>query len=233
MKPFEQSHYRKIYIQIAEVDAEYMPEDLYIYFTSEVNSYGKSLNWWDGDVFEQRLHWKKYVQVNLKPFKYRYLGEDLNCSEHSNIARFKSILKDANFSWCQEKCSPFNFLDDLFPQCGLDEDKKDERNCANFYIKGYWVDFTISHGYKKPCTVLEYQGKKTNVLNQLASNKAVLEYRFAPPMMTKVQQEYLIFDVIGMIGSVGGSLGMCIGFSFSGVTTYILDFIQSRIINNN
>ena len=50
-------------------------------------------------------------------------------------------------------------------------------------------------------------------------------------MMTNVQQEYLVFDLVGMIGSAGGTLGMCIGFSFSGVTTYILDFILATIMN--
>ena len=63
-----------------------------------------------------------------------------------------------------------------------------------------------------------------------AKKTVTLEYSFAPPFMTSVQQEYLIFDVTGMIGSVGGTLGMCIGFSFSGVTTKVLDFIKARIL---
>ena len=39
--------------------------------------------------------------------------------------------------------------------------------------------------------------------------------------MSKVYEEYLIFDAIGMIGSVGGTLGMFIGFSMIG--SYFLD----------
>ena len=30
-----------------------------------------------------------------------------------------------------------------------------------------------------------------------------------------VKEEYLILDFVAMVGSVGGTLGMCIGFSFS------------------
>ena len=229
MEPFQQSHYRVIYIQITEYGAENMPEYIHVYFTSEVNSYGRYLNWWDGNVFEQRLDWKKYVLVNLKPFEYRYLSDDLKCSHQSNIARFKSVLKDAKFTKCGETCSPTNFLNNLFPPCGWEDDKMDARYCAFNAITDLWHDFQISHGYKKPCMVLEYQGEKTHEEND-PNNETTIEYQFAPPMMTTVQQEYLIFDTIGMIGSVGGTLGMFIGFSFTGVTTFILDFIQARII---
>ena len=231
VEPFQQSHYRKIYIKVQEYDAKYMPDYIHVYFTSEENSYGRALDWWDGNVFEQRLDWKKAVEVKLKPFKYRYLDDDSKCSQQSNIARIKSFMKDANFTNCLQKCSPFYFLNDLMPLCGWEDDKLDDYYCAYNAIIDYWYEIKISHGYKKPCTVLEYQGEKTYEWNIEGSNRAVLEYQFAPPMMTNVQQEYLIFDLVGMIGSVGGTLGMCIGFSFSGVTTFILDFIQARIVN--
>ena len=229
VKPFEQSHFRKIYIKITDYGAKYMPEYVHVYFTSEVNSYGPALDWWDGNVFEQRLDWKRGVEVKLKPFEYRYLGDDSKCSQQSNIARFKSFLKDANFTNCLQKCTPFYFLNDLMPSCGWEDDKKNARKCADKIIYNQWVDFTISHGYKKPCIDLEYQGEKT--YEKYYKHDTMIKYQFAPPMMTNVQQEYLVFDMVGMIGSVGGTLGMCIGFSFTGVTTFILDFIQARIIN--
>ena len=57
-------------------------------------------------------------------------------------------------------------------------------------------------------------------------------YEFAPPMKVTSLQEYLIFDMVGMIGSVGGTLGMCIGFSFSGITTNLLNFMERRFTKN-
>ena len=131
---------------------------------------------------------------------------------------------------CPEKCSPTNFLNDLMPSCGWEEDRTDAYSCAFDVVTQKWFDFKISQGYQKPCSVLEYQGEM-NYESNILDNETNIVYQFAPPMMTNVQQEYLIFDTIGMIGSVGGTLGMCIGFSFSGVTTFILDFIQARIIN--
>ena len=135
-------------------------------------------------------------------------------------------MKDGNFTKCQKKCSPFYFLNDLFPPCGWEADDYDDYINAFNAIIDYWYDFKISHGYKKPCRVLEYQSEK---IYDEARNETIISYQFAPPMMTNVQQEYLIFDLVGMIGSVGGTLGMFIGFSFSGVTYTILEYFEARI----
>ena len=61
------------------------------------------------------------------------------------------------------------------------------------------------------------------------NNTYEIYYEFAPPMKVMSLQEYLIFDMVGMIGSVGGTLGMCIGFSFSGLTTNILNVMENRL----
>ena len=44
--------------------------------------------------------------------------------------------------------------------------------------------------------------------------------------MAKVYEEYFIFDAIGMIGAVGGTLGMFIGFSMIGVISWILGYLK-------
>ena len=56
--------------------------------------------------------------------------------------------------------------------------------------------------------------------------------------MNVVYEEYLIYDHVELIGSVGGTLGMCIGFSFTGViqncTIFIMKkFKQSQIDQKN
>ena len=42
----------------------------------------------------------------------------------------------------------------------------------------------------------------------------------------KVFEEYLIYDIMGMIGSVGGTLGMFIGFSMDGVVSWAISSIK-------
>ena len=43
-----------------------------------------------------------------------------------------------------------------------------------------------------------------------------------------VNQEYLIYDWIGLIGSVGGSLGLFLGFSFLDLIYSSINFFQER-----
>ena len=46
---------------------------------------------------------------------------------------------------------------------------------------------------------------------------------------TNIYEEILIFDGIGLVGSLGGSLGLFVGFSFFGYVTPILDAIFEKV----
>ena len=54
-------------------------------------------------------------------------------------------------------------------------------------------------------------------------------YKFVRPLKSKVYEEYLITDTIGLIGSVGGTLGLFVGFSFSNILTYIMQYVQIKM----
>ena len=53
-----------------------------------------------------------------------------------------------------------------------------------------------------------------------------LIYYFGSPEYTKVFEEYLIMNEMGLIGNVGGTLGMFIGFSFTGVIAFVISFFK-------
>ena len=55
-----------------------------------------------------------------------------------------------------------------------------------------------------------------------------IEYEISSNSMT-LYVEYFIYDAISMVGSVGGTLGMCIGFSFTGMITILINLIQNGI----
>ena len=44
----------------------------------------------------------------------------------------------------------------------------------------------------------------------------------------KVNQEYYIYDGLAMVGSIGGSLGLFIGFSFFDFLCLVLDFLCEK-----
>ena len=44
-----------------------------------------------------------------------------------------------------------------------------------------------------------------------------------------IYKEYLVYDAIGMIGSIGGSLGLCIGFSIFDTLCMLVDFALKKL----
>ena len=56
-----------------------------------------------------------------------------------------------------------------------------------------------------------------------------LEYKFTFPELVTVFEEYLIYDSINMIGAVGGTLSLCIGFSFTNIIKHLLELLQKFI----
>ena len=43
-----------------------------------------------------------------------------------------------------------------------------------------------------------------------------------------VNQEYLVYDWFGMIGSIGGTLGMFLGFSFLDSIYSLINYLQEK-----
>ena len=56
-------------------------------------------------------------------------------------------------------------------------------------------------------------------------------YYFLSKNETKVFEEYLIHDLISMIGSVGGTFGLFIGFSFNNVVSNIIYQIKKCLFH--
>ena len=52
---------------------------------------------------------------------------------------------------------------------------------------------------------------------------------FDNPGRVTVYIEYLLYDFISTLGNVGGTLGLFIGFSFSGLITFILNFLIKMV----
>ena len=46
------------------------------------------------------------------------------------------------------------------------------------------------------------------------------------PYSTGVYEEYVIYDMIAMISAIGGTMGICIGFSFTNVADMIILFLE-------
>ena len=84
-------------------------------------------------------------------------------------------------------------------------------------------------GFKRPCNILEYSGEKTSDFPIPKNDSVMISYMFAQPELLVEYKERLVFDILGLVAYVGGTLGMCIGFSFIGTVASMLDLIKNRI----
>ena len=78
----------------------------------------------------------------------------------------------------------------------------------------------------KYCITSEYSGE---VASYERSDNSFNSFQFfyrIPSNSTTLYEEYWVYDGINTIGSVGGTLGMCIGFSFTGLLSYLIKILQ-------
>ena len=73
---------------------------------------------------------------------------------------------------------------------------------------------------------LNFQNKQKNPQEKENWNFYQMHYYIDKEIEMKVYEEYIIIDAMGMIGSVGGTLGLFIGFSFSNVINVLIGYLQ-------
>ena len=98
-------------------------------------------------------------------------------------------------------------------------------DCNWNVVRNLIQTITNNNEHPKTCITSQYPG-----LSQESYDKdAKIKYKFALPLKAKVYEEYFIIDSFGLIGSVGGTLGVFIGFSFSGLIINIIEYIKTLI----
>ena len=81
---------------------------------------------------------------------------------------------------------------------------------------------------------LEILNESHTTRDEYAKNKSMIDLSFEfPSNITIIHEELLIHDEISLIGSIGGSLGLFVGFSFYGYATMILDIFFNQISNGS
>ena len=65
------------------------------------------------------------------------------------------------------------------------------------------------------------------------SNESRAEFAFKfVSKMRNIHEEILVMDAISLLGSLGGSLGLFVGFSFYGYLDKIINIVMKRFIEN-
>ena len=82
----------------------------------------------------------------------------------------------------------------------------------------------------KSCSLFEYSGKIRSLLGYLPTRREIqIDYAFLSNDL-QIQKEYLVYDNNAFIGSVGGTLGLFIGFSFLTLVKEFIDILKHYLI---
>ena len=80
------------------------------------------------------------------------------------------------------------------------------------------------------CKQYEYQGKMKSLDGYYNNSKATgLDYLYLSGYI-EVHKEYLVYELDDVIGSIGGTLGLFIGFSFLGLLKYFFETIKNYLV---
>ena len=175
------------------------------------------------------------TQVNLREtLTNRIVGcnEDAEPWQECLTKNFNNSLASSN---CTEKCTPMNvksfferYIENPLPDCTSLEKEK----CSSLLL------YNLGNVYSQctsQCTTKEYSARFTFTglelpyLNMRYGNKSADLILFYGTTARTLVQEYWVYDTKGMIGTLGGSLGLFLGFSFYGVISDLLDLLWKRI----
>ena len=147
---------------------------------------------------------------------------------------FEAKILKKNGNICPSKCSLTYNKKSLVPTCKTEEEIK----CATNVLIKKRMDKSILHECPRSCIGIEY--KKTykwvgnfveNFFN-ISSQEHSFWFWFKIEDDARIYTEYLIYDANSMIGSIGGALGLFIGFSFSNVISFVVNKLRNYFYDN-
>ena len=190
-------------------------------------------NYYDGEVQRATAKLGKKTKLTFVAEKEIYLKNTKLCRQkpYMDILN-ENIFKDIQTS-CANPCKQkgnYGFCHALRVNEELEElpvcETQKENDC---FWKSYEITQEYLNQYSGPCTKLHYQ-IRTQYSNYPSEgeDKALIQVSFDPPR-TNVREEYLIYDFVAMISAIGGTMGLCIGFSFTDVTSLMLKFLEHLV----
>ena len=123
----------------------------------------------------------------------------------------------------KENCIPIEYSS-FFRLSGNNITLCTEELSQNF-MNSVNVIYNILDDCSKACTTFQYRGTCKPKLHGSTNSSRIIDigYWFNNENEIEIFQEYLIYEITSVIGSIGGTLGLFVGFSF-------LD-LSSRLIN--
>ena len=200
----------------------------------------------DGNMHLTEVDLNHHAIVNFSPKMNKYLLE-----KGCNDTTFRQAIEAKMLEEMKENCATV-CMNLQSSSSGLEKcQTKKEQECANAVEEDVVHDLYFA-GFS-PCTTLEYSGmilenskiKGFPPLVDYGWNQeepivhvdpqwsgkptAIMTYKFEKPENVKVYEEYIVASFVDIIGIVGGTLGLYIGFSFFDNTLSFFNYIISFV----
>ena len=190
----------------------------------------------DGELVGMVSDQGKIHNIMVTPKKEVHLQENHGCRKRPYLEEFTEYFLQNLNTECPKPCKGWYYLFDCnglylsekvrqLPICPSDSYQSLESQCFYRVLK-----ITLGNVTKKPCTSLQYsfQNYPVNYIPEDMAQSTSFAIAFDSPVTVK--EEYLICDMVTLIGAVGGTMGLFIGFSFTDMANSILKLIQKLIV---
>ena len=217
--------YNTITYRFANQSVSSMVSKIRLALSTKNNSYcGWSTDLFDGNVHEAHARPGKRRFLSINPQKILYSSEVEECRREpysDMLLRQTTQLMTHN---CSRICKPWYFylcnnITELsqIPVCQNTTEEQCFEKVETYARKQVPI---------KPCTKFQYNIEKSPWINP--DNTLHLAYMidFQKPVRVTVKEEYLVFDLVSMISAIGGTMGLCIGFSFLDLARLCLEYLK-------
>ena len=172
---------------------------------------------------------KSIFWLKLRVIQSRHLEKESKCGLQSFYECFANLIKSSEFKNRTKKCLPESLwrlgsignvdISDV-PLCQNEEERKDSWDHLYFDL------LNNNEECPESCISREYTGKVDYEQPKVDTHKFEMMIRFARPFKMTTFEEYLLYDFGEMVGTVGGTLGLFIGFSFYDVILKITNYLN-------
>ena len=104
---------------------------------------------------------------------------------------------------------------------------------TNYFESSYAFSnflYEVETQCEKHCSEIMYSGKITWIIRSGTKYDVSWESKFSSDKV-EIHEEYVLMDAAGVVGGIGGTLGLFIGFSFRDIIGWILQGVKTFIQN--
>ena len=181
------------------------------------------------------------IAIKLRPESYKFLNNCSNtmsyyeCLGMTYMENYDKVSQN-NKDFCTaevKKCTlwPFPGVENYnVSLCTFAPPRTPNFDCAEMVWEDIYDNMILKNNLcQSACSMTRYDSKIIREEFTTFNNDFFqLIYDFGNPLYMKVFEEYVIMDEMSLVGNVGGTMGMFIGFSFSGVIGLIISCFMKK-----